>query len=152
MSSGDTTRTDKPAEPLEIKATDIIFNCPFCGKSLAIDYRGAGLTVPCSDCGKFVPVPIPQGMELADIDSTEEEQEIRVLNLRRSVSAAQSRIQELEDEVDGLRERRAALEKDRAERKMQFSGILSRIGVIQEGLRRVNEALEQVADTARKSS
>jgi len=143
---------ESSAESLQIKATDIIFDCPFCGKSLAIDYRGAGLTVPCSDCGKFVPVPIPEGMELADIDSTEEEQELRILNLRRSLAAAQTRTQELEAEVEELRARRAALEKDRAERMRQFGGILSRVGVIQEALRRVNEALEQITDTARQSS
>ena len=50
--------------------TDIVFDCTFCGKSLAIDYRAAGLSVPCSDCGKLVAIPIPDGMELTDLDST----------------------------------------------------------------------------------
>ena len=82
----------------------------------------------------------------------EEEQEIRILNLRRSLATAQARVQELEAEVEELRERRVALEKDRTERMMQFSGILSRVGVAQEGLRHANEALEQISETARKSS
>lgn len=80
----------------EIKETDIIFDCPNCGKSLAIDYRGAGLTIPCTDCGQYVDVPIPEGMELTDIDSSDEEQEMRILNLRRSIGAAETRIAELE--------------------------------------------------------
>jgi hypothetical protein len=135
-------------EALEIKATDIVFDCPYCGKSLAIDYRGAGLSVPCSDCGKYVPVPIPDGMELADIDSTEAEQEIRILNLRRSLAVGLHRIRELEAEVQELRDRRAALEKDRAERTMRFGSILSQVGVIQEELRHVSEALDRISDTA----
>lgn len=36
---------------------DIIFNCPYCTKSLAIDERGAGARVKCVDCGKAVVVP-----------------------------------------------------------------------------------------------
>ena len=80
--------TERADEPAEIKETDIVFDCPHCSKSLAIDYRGAGLTIPCTDCGKNVQVPIPEGMEITDIDSSEEEQEVRILNLRRSLAAA----------------------------------------------------------------
>ena len=83
----------------EVKDTDIIFDCPHCGKSLAIDYRGAGLFIPCTDCGKTVTVPIPEGMELADIDLSEEEQEIKILHLRKSLIAAEHRIQLLELEI-----------------------------------------------------
>ena len=35
----------------EIRDTDIVFDCPHCGKSLVIDYRGAGLQINCSECG-----------------------------------------------------------------------------------------------------
>jgi hypothetical protein len=94
-------------ETSEIKETDIVFDCPHCGKSLAIDYRGAGLTIPCTDCGKDVVVPIPEGMELTDIDSNEEEQEIRILNLRRSLSAAEFRVEQLESQVADLNARAA---------------------------------------------
>ncbi|MCK5850579.1 MAG: hypothetical protein KAH23_06650 [Kiritimatiellae bacterium] len=83
----------------EIKDTDIVFDCPHCGKSLAIDYRGAGLFIPCTDCGKTVTVPIPEGMELADIDLSEEEQEIKILHLRKSLIVAEHRIVQLELEL-----------------------------------------------------
>ena len=42
----------------EIRDTDIVFDCPHCGKNLVIDYRGAGLQINCSDCGEQVLVPI----------------------------------------------------------------------------------------------
>ena len=35
----------------EIRDTDIVFDCPHCGKNLVIDYRGAGLQINCSECG-----------------------------------------------------------------------------------------------------
>lgn len=85
--------------PEEIRETDIVFDCPHCGKSLAIDYRGAGLTIECSDCGREVEVPIPEGMQITDIDSSEEEQEIRILNLRRLLVEKEYRIRQLENQL-----------------------------------------------------
>ena len=35
-------------EEAEIRDTDIVFDCPHCGKNLVIDYRGAGLQINCS--------------------------------------------------------------------------------------------------------
>ncbi len=36
---------DEPQESAEIRESDIVFDCPHCGKSLAIDFRGAGQVV-----------------------------------------------------------------------------------------------------------
>lgn len=47
----------------ELQPTDIVFECPQCGKSLAIDVRGAGYLVKCPDCGTQLQVP---GMENMD--------------------------------------------------------------------------------------
>ena len=56
------------AQETEIRDTDIAFDCPHCGKNLVIDYRGAGLEIKCSACEKPVLVPIPDGMQLGDLD------------------------------------------------------------------------------------
>ncbi len=127
----------------EVKDTDIVFDCPYCSKSLAIDYRGAGLTIQCSDCGSDVQVPIPDGMELDDIDSTTEEQEIRIMHLRRSLATAQQRIQQLEAEVDGLNARRIVLERSRTEG-------LYRIGEIVERAAFLDSLLQEATKTASK--
>lgn len=58
----------RSAEDAEVRDTDIVFDCPHCGKNLVIDYRGAGLQINCCDCGESVLVPIPEGMELTDLD------------------------------------------------------------------------------------
>jgi len=134
----------------EIKETDIVFDCPHCSKSLAIDYRGAGLTIRCIDCGSDVQVPIPEGMELADIDSTEEEQEIRILNLRRLLSTSEYRIKQLETEVEELNSRRETLEKDHADNMYRFGTILEKLGVISKAVEEISNALDKTSKVAKR--
>ena len=40
-----------------LKANDIVFDCPHCGKNLAIDERGAGMDITCPDCQNTIQVP-----------------------------------------------------------------------------------------------
>lgn len=141
---------DDPSDASEIRETDIVFDCPHCGKSLAIDYRGAGLTIPCTDCGKSVEVPIPDGMELVDIDSSDEEQEIRILNLRKSLSAAETRIADLESEVEALTARRDLLEKARTDNMFRLGTVNDRVATIQRAMEEISKALKDITDVARK--
>jgi transcription elongation factor Elf1 len=69
----------------EILETDIVFDCPHCQKSLAIDYRAAGLAIPCSDCQKTVEVPIPEGMDISDLDSSDDDLRVRAIHLREAL-------------------------------------------------------------------
>lgn len=133
-------------EATDIKETDIVFDCPHCGKSLAIDYRGAGLSIPCSDCGESCVVPIPEGMQIDDIDSTEEEQEIRILHLRKSLRMAQDRVGELESEIDELKARRQTLEAARANNFQRFGLIMEKIGVIQSSLNDMTSAITRITE------
>lgn len=130
----------------DIKETDIIFDCPNCAKSLAIDYRGAGLTIKCSDCGSDVQVPIPDGMEIEDLDSPAEDQEIRIIQLRRSLLNAQDRITTLENALEDLMQRRDALERERSLQTLRNGEFLEKIGVIESALKDSFKALEAVAE------
>ena len=87
----------------EIPETDILFECPHCGKSLSIDPRGAGLVIRCTQCHEPVTVPIPEGMELEDFDATPEELSLQLLHARQTVSKLQERLAALESEVEQLR-------------------------------------------------
>ncbi len=49
--------SEKAMVSKDVRPDDIIFNCPQCTKSLAIDPRAAGFTVTCPDCGTEVHVP-----------------------------------------------------------------------------------------------
>ena len=141
---------EEPRESSEVKETDIVFDCPHCGKSLAIDYRGAGLTIPCSDCGRNVEVPIPEGMQITDIDSSAEEQEVRILNLRRSLQLAESRIDQLEAELRDTSGRRDELERGRVEIGNRFGLVTEQIERIETAVKEVGESLRQIREIVRQ--
>ena len=143
-----TTKND----PNEIRASDIVFDCPFCQKNLAIDCRGAGLTITCPDCDNRIQVPIPEGMEVGDIDRTDEDQEVRIIHMREVLATSQNRIVELETELEDPEQRRDALEKLRAENAVRFDVISREVEVIQRALVRIAEVLESAAESARKSA
>jgi transcription elongation factor Elf1 len=129
----------------EIKDTDIVFDCPHCSKSLAIDYRGAGLTITCSDCGNDVEVPIPEGMEISDVDSTSEDQELKVIHLRRSLQHAQERILGLEDTLEDLLQRRDELEREKTEQRWKGAAVEERLGLVESALQTLTDAVPQLA-------
>ena len=139
---------DIPERAEDIKETDIVFDCPYCGKSLAIDYRGAGLSIPCSDCGRDVDVPIPEGMELTDFDSSDEEQEIRILNLRRSLASAEARIRELEKELMAANSENSALERGGDSNAHKLESILENVDVIRRLMAELSTTLGRITDIA----
>lgn len=128
--------TDNSAE---IKDTDIVFDCPFCGKSLAIDYRGAGLSVPCTDCGNYVQVPIPEGMNVSDIDSSAgEDQQKMLFNLRKSLAVAESRLEKLQKNFTELTIKQQSMEKSRDK-------ALQKLTAVRENLLAMRRCLDDMA-------
>ena len=91
-------------EETEIRDTDIVFDCPHCGKNLVIDYRGAGLQINCSECGEPVLVPIPDGMELNDLDLDPGEILKQLFATRRNYQKAELKIQALKARLVQLQE------------------------------------------------
>ena len=88
----------------EVRDTDISFDCPNCGKNLVIDYRGAGLQINCSACGASVLVPIPEGMELHDLDLDPGEILKQLFATRRNYQKAELQIQSLKARLTQLQE------------------------------------------------
>jgi hypothetical protein len=93
-----------------IQDTDIVFDCPYCNHNLAIDFRGAGLQTNCVNCGQSVLVPIPDGMEIADLDLDEREILKLLFATRRNLKIAMIRINELEETLDIELNRKSHLE------------------------------------------
>ena len=102
-------------EGAEIRDTDIVFDCPHCGKSLVIDYRGAGLQINCSECGASVLVPIPDGMELTDLDMDPGEILKQLFATRRNYQKAETRVQGLKARLVSLQETLAVMQQVIAE-------------------------------------
>jgi len=103
------------ADGAEIRDTDIVFDCPHCSKTLVIDYRGAGLQISCSECGKDVLVPIPDGMELTDLDMDPGEILKQLFATRRNYQKAETRVQGLKARLVSLQETLAVMQQVIAE-------------------------------------
>ncbi|MBT3295879.1 MAG: hypothetical protein HN919_07455 [Verrucomicrobia bacterium] len=130
----------------EVQDTDIVFDCPHCGKSLCIDYKGAGLNITCTDCGEEVVVPIPAGMELDDFDSTPEDQEMRIINLRNSLGQCEARAASLSGQVETLTSRCAALEVSQEAVHENASEIRERIAIIQKAQADIYRAVDGISE------
>ncbi len=141
---------DERTEPADIKETDIVFECPHCSKSLCIDYRGAGLFITCPDCSNRIQVPIPDGMEISDLDSSSEEQEARIIHMREALSAAKTRVRELEAEVADLQDRRQKLEKLRTDSTRRTEELAHEVAGLERGLAHIMEVLKRSAEAADK--
>jgi len=128
-------------DPNDIRDSDIVFDCPVCNKSLAIDCRGAGLTISCPDCNNKIEIPIPEGMEVTDIDSSDADKAVRLIHMREVISDSQQRIMELEGEVKDVILRRDALETIRTENALRFEVIEREVANIQRSLLRITEVV-----------
>lgn len=95
-------RTEAVAEnaDVQIRDTDIVFDCPHCGHNLCIDYRGAGLEITCSECGEPVLVPIPDGMKISDLDLDSGELLKQLFATRRLLQRAEARSEALSMRMD----------------------------------------------------
>ena len=103
-----------------IQDTDIVFDCPHCGHNLAIDYRGAGLQISCVNCGESVLVPIPDGMDIADLDIEPGEILKQLFATRRNLHKAELRGDDLEARLAEATERRERVEARFAALQMQL--------------------------------
>ncbi len=107
-----------------IRDTDIVFDCPYCGHGLVIDNRGAGLVITCANCGKPVQVPIPDGMDISDLDQGPENLQLQIRTMRNALLKAENRERELQKLLSGVTERRSTLEREKAGRVARLGEIL----------------------------
>jgi uncharacterized Zn finger protein (UPF0148 family) len=130
----------------EIAETDILFECPQCAKSLAIDWRGAGLMITCPDCGTRIQVPEPDedhvlsdaGLDNADVESRHD---VHIRNLTEALNHSREKIVQLMASLDETRKRRSSLEKMRVEQLVRMERVSAEMAVIQSALDRVINTL-----------
>lgn len=143
---------EEEAGSQDIKDTDIIFECPLCGKSLAIDYRAAGLSIPCTGCDKLVVVPIPEGMEISDLDTSTDDQGAKVMHLRELLLDCQARSRLLEAMVEESKERHEKHEQDKAETARRFEQFSRDIDVISRAVDQIDAALASLVKSVKECS
>ena len=95
---------EQGVDDADIRDTDIVCSCPKCGERLVIDYRAAGLEINCSQCGASVLVPIPDGMELTDLDLDPGEILQQLFATRRNYQKAELQIQALKARLNQIQE------------------------------------------------
>lgn len=126
----------------EIHEGDILFDCPYCGKSMAIEAAGAGLMVPCASCGKPVQVPIP-GPDLPEVPAgpayrpeADGDEGNLVRQMDAALTMANEQIDRLIVEKESLQERRAYLEQLRMANGARFERIAEELATVQDALDR----------------
>lgn len=130
-----------------LEGSDILFECGQCGKSLAIDCRGAGLNVRCPQCDSELEVPIPDGFDLAELDkaisdSVASGKEIRIPRLDSDAAAAAS--SDTAEQIDMLK---AELESIRVQRQIvthQNADMLKAIRIVNRQIDELRKALDDL--------
>lgn len=138
----------KEVESDEILETDIVFECPHCLKSLAIDYHGAGLTIPCTDCKGLVEVPIPEGMDMSDLDSSQSDLEVRLINLRKILKDTEGRMINLKNSNEELLAKNSQLLRQRDVYLSKITPLMKRLDILSENLSEVIEIMNIIAGGA----
>lgn len=137
----------------EVREGDILFDCPFCGKNMAIEAAGAGLMVPCASCGKQVQVPIPDAATpespIAErprpaVPAGDEDSEAVLRQLDAALAMANQQIDKLMAEKEALQERRAFLEQLRVSSATRFEQIAQELATVQDALDRALALLAEV--------
>jgi transcription elongation factor Elf1 len=113
---------------------DIIFECPFCSKSMAIDKRGMGLTINCPDCDGLVRVPTVSEKTGDSPDSVN----MPVEGLADALHESRDEIQVLRTRIEELNSLRGTLEKQTAIQEEKLSELRREFGNIQSALDRVS--------------
>lgn len=145
------TENESPAP--DITPNDIVFDCPHCGKSLAIDQRGAGLVVNCPDCGQPVQVPglppevrrhIPGAGGQAAVAAPPSGKS--AAELEEALAASQQKIARLVENLEEVRERRRVLEQLRTDNMARFRQIGKELETIQHAIDRIVAHLQDAAN------
>lgn len=124
------SNTDEQTTADSFTDEDIFFECPHCGKSMAIDKRGMGLTIECPDCGGLVRVPTTSDEQVRSPDSVNMPTEA----LAEALEESRKQIEELNHHVAKLTERRDALEKITQAQKKRIEELRKEFGNIQTAL------------------
>ncbi len=121
----------------DIMPSDIVFDCPQCGHNLVVDYRAAGLQVPCPDCGSIIQAPIPDGMQIEDLDSDPGELLQQLLQSRRMLVKADAAAQQMGDKV-------VALTEELAHCRATLQTVRARLAALEEANREIVKTYQNV--------
>ncbi len=85
--------TNDSADAVEPTVTDILFECPQCGKSLEIDARGAGYLIVCPDCHNEIQVPAWNAEHGSEAPSEDERHRVEIEEMLGQLQAKIARLE-----------------------------------------------------------
>jgi|GEM_PF-1057723 len=126
--------TDPIIDKTEFTEDDIIFECPFCSKSMAIDKRGMGVTINCPQCSGMVRVPM-----------VSESTEGSPASVNMPVEGLADALDESRDEIDDLRQKISDLESLRGKMEQHCSLHEQKLTSLRREFGSIQSALDQVS-------
>lgn len=121
-------------DPNEFTEDDIIFECPFCSKSMAIDKRGMGLTINCPQCNGMVRVPTVS----ESTDSNPDSVNMPVEGLADALDESRDEIVQLKQRIEALEILRDELLQKSKDQTEKLTSLRREFGNIQSALDHVS--------------
>ncbi|MBI3987522.1 MAG: hypothetical protein HY343_11410 [Lentisphaerae bacterium] len=138
-------------QPDGLSPSDILFECPYCTKSLAINIKGAGRTIVCPDCSNEIQVPYPEepaenGEEAEAGDTTTDDAgPSNGEALQTELMAAHEQINTLRTELDELRFRRRYLERVYTDNIKTIQSLNRQLALIRNTVEQMDSILKEVS-------
>jgi predicted RNA-binding Zn-ribbon protein involved in translation (DUF1610 family)/uncharacterized coiled-coil protein SlyX len=130
----------------QLSGRDILFECGQCGKSLAIDCRGAGLNIQCPQCDSELEVPIPDGFDLEALDKEISDSVETVLDVKSNLLAPDKNQDSSEDngQIAALKTELEALRAQRRYLEQQHVNMLKTIKAVNREVAEFHKALDEL--------
>jgi len=139
---------------------DIVFECPHCGKSMAIDPRGAGYVITCPECTNQMTVPQPVkassgGMSatgtavsaaagVAGVAATRTPVQAPVGDLSQALMESSAKVKELTERLREVSARRKYLEHVHDRSSERIEKVRQEFSVIQGALDRLYDVMQEL--------
>jgi predicted nuclease with TOPRIM domain len=124
----------------DVVESDIVFECPSCSKSLAMDRRGAGLTIDCPGCGELVRVPTPSDLVPESYKDLTEYADIE--ELQEALIASQEKVSALTSSIGDLARKSSELEVQRTKNSDTIASLRNEFSNIQQALDNIYKFLQ----------
>ena len=125
----------------DITESDIVFDCPNCRKSLAMDRRGAGLTIDCPGCNEPVRVPTPPDAVPETYKDLTEYADME--DLQQSLLSSRKKVDALTAQIAETAKKHEDFEAQRDKNAATINKLRSEFGHIQDALDNIYKFLQE---------
>jgi len=130
----------------QVLEQDIVFECPHCSKSMAIDPRGAGYVITCPQCTNQMTVPHPQPQRPRSHGniSAAVGMQAPVGDLSQALMESSAKVKELTERLREVTARRKYLEHVHSRSSERIEKVRQEFSVIQGALDRLYDVMQEL--------